>query len=121
DPKGFAVRTFDRAGNPSDRSFHVNVTCGQTKPWAVVDANATVLFDGLPARVSSIVDGNYAVSFDRNVAACAYIATPFDPSGATPGFPSTAQRLGDPSGVFVAARDLAGQRKLQRFGLTVAC
>jgi hypothetical protein len=123
DPKGFAVRTFDRAGNPADRSFHVNVTCGQAKPWAVVDANGSLLNDGTPARSSTVlgVDGNYSVSFDRDVRGCAYIATPFNPFGAAAVFASVAQRAGDPNGVFVASRDLASNRKAHRFGLTVVC
>ena len=72
--------------------------------WAVVNANGSLARGrGAVSAASLGVDGQYQVVFDRNVAACAYVATLGDagPSTGAVGVVTVAPRAGNANAVFV--------------------
>jgi hypothetical protein len=126
---GVFVRVVDRSGNSLDSSFHLAVTCGQTKNDAVVEASGAIARSHhvvSVAKLSGANGGTYEVIFDRNVSVCAYNAS-IGPStnggsiGPPPVAITTATRAGNPNGVFIFIHQANGATIDEPFHLTVYC
>ena len=95
-----------------------------TSLWAVVSGSDGSLFRSSGATASSrIATGQYAVTFNRDVTACSYLATIGNPqtSAPPPGTILTALRVGTTDAVFVLSTDLAGTHSDRNFHLAVFC
>jgi hypothetical protein len=125
---GVLVQTLSRAGNATDASFHLAVSCGAGGFTAVVRG------DGSLARGSNTVSsaklanpphGAYEVIFDRDVTACAYTASVGTPGRrrliTDPVTISTAQRITNANGVFILITNVDGALQNDPFDLVVSC
>jgi hypothetical protein len=129
-PAGVFVRVVDRLGNSLDSSFHLAVTCGSAKDYAVVEGTG-VLARGhhvtSVAKLSSTPNaGTYQVIFDRTVSGCAYnISIGPTTNGGSIGPPpvasTTATRAGNANGVFIFIHQANGATIDEPFHLTVYC
>jgi hypothetical protein len=98
-----------------------------TPLFAVVDGRTTppTLVRGAHATSVETAEGtsNFRVFFDRNVQACAYVATIGQPGFLTeePGFITTAAAAVNANAVFVTTDDTTGAGANRRFHLQVIC
>jgi hypothetical protein len=122
------VRTIARTGGNADFPFHLGMDCGDTKLVGVVNANgSTARGDHIvsSAKLSAIANaGTYEAIFDRNVSACAYIATIGLPGSNSIGDPvtiTTATRAGNAKGVFLFVHHQNGATIDEPFHLAVWC
>jgi hypothetical protein len=128
---GVFVRIVDRSGNSLDSPFHLGVTCGKTKLYAVVattDTTATLARGHnvvSVAKLSGPGGGTYEVIFNRTVSGCAYTAsvgtTTQGGSISTPVAITTATRAGNANGVFIFIHHTNGSTIDEPFHLTVKC
>jgi len=92
--------------------------------WATVHHNGT-LINGRKASDAGKVgmaDNLYAVTFDRDVSQCAYVATLTEITGGDNlGFVSTEPSGSDPNDVIVETRDIGGSGDPRSFHLQVSC
>lgn len=106
-----------------DLSGEVSKSLGQL--WAVVNADGSLARDrGAKSAASLGVDGQYEVVFNRNVSACAYVATLGDATASTGavGVVTVAPRDGNANAVFVQTFDvLTGLEANLPFHLAVFC
>ncbi len=129
---GVFIRIVDRTGAALDMPFHLGVTCGKTRLYAVVDTTASTATLARGSKVTSVAKlsttantGTYQVIFKRDVTGCAYEATVgLSGSGGSIGDPvtiSTASRAGNADGVFVFVHQTTGATIDEPFHLTVYC
>ncbi len=128
---GVFVHVSDRTGIAIDSPFHLGVTCGKTKLFAVVDTSPTTATLARGSKVTSVAKlsgaggGTYEVIFNRNVSTCAYAATVgVSTNGGSVTAPvtiTTATRAGNPNGVFLFIHQANGTTIDEPFHLTVYC
>jgi hypothetical protein len=125
---------FGAVGPKGDPGDPGTAGASATNLWCVVDADATrargsshCVSSGHPAAIFAprivATSGTYEVIFDRDVSACAYVATLGDVgvAGAPHGTIGTASRLGNANGVYVETRDSTGTLANIPFHLAVFC
>jgi hypothetical protein len=125
------VHTEDRSGVAADSSFHLGVTCGTTRLYAVVDTTSTTATLARGSKVTSVAKlggagtGTYQVIFNRAVSTCAYEATVgVSANGGSVTDPvaiTTATRAGNANGVFLFVHQTNGATIDEPFHLTVYC
>jgi hypothetical protein len=93
--------------------------------FAVVNTDGTLARAGCPGTVStSLGNGNYEVSFPRDISACAFVATiGLSTFGGTslPGMITDAGRAGNNAAVFIQTSNTAGTATPMPFHLSVQC
>jgi hypothetical protein len=108
----------------ADRPFHVRRVCDRTSLWALVAPDATLLAGTASAadRSSPLLGTPYRVRFDRDVAGCAFVATPrlSSPFAGT-GPVTTALDPDSSSSVLAATHEDAGPFSDGELGLVVVC
>jgi hypothetical protein len=94
-----------------------------TSLWAVVTGDGSLVRSSGATASSHVSTGQYAVTFNRDVTACSYIATIGNPgiSAPPPGTIVTALRVGTTNAVFVGTRDTAGTFSDRNLHLAVFC
>jgi hypothetical protein len=97
-----------------------------TALWAVVlGSNGALVRGSGTESTTRLAPGQYRVVFDRDVSACAYVATAGNPSNSNTNppraFASVAPQTGSPSTVFIEMRDDAGYDVDSSFHLAVFC
>jgi outer membrane protein assembly factor BamB len=122
-PTTVVISTFDPAGTPADRPFHLQVACGATRYWAVVAGNGRTARAGHAGLATHLGVGAYQVVFDHSVKNCAYTASLGDPAGAAPpaGRIITARLAGDANGVSVRTFAANGTPTDVPFHLAATC
>ena len=123
------VRVVDRLGNSLDSSFHLTVTCGKSKRFAVLEGSgvlARARHVTSVAKLSGANGGTYEVIFDRTVSGCAFSAdvgptTNGGSIGPPPVQISTATRAGNANGVFIFIHQANGSTIDEPFHLAVYC
>jgi|1186.fasta_scaffold18962_1 hypothetical protein len=125
---GVFVLIVSRTGASLDSSFHLAITCGLKKIWAVLDSGGTKARGAnvvSTAKLSGANGGTYEVIFNRNVSVCAYNATvgttTFGGSVSTPVAVTSATRAGNANGVFVFIHHDNGSTIDEPFHLSVYC
>jgi hypothetical protein len=92
--------------------------------WAFVWGGPSINKGKGATAVSSVSDGNYKVTFDRDVSACAYTATLAAPTSVSPeqtGIISVSAFTADPAAVNVRTRALDGSPAARGFTVQVWC
>jgi hypothetical protein len=93
--------------------------------WAVVNSDGTLARGAGVVGVEKLAGaaGRYAITFDRNVTECAYVAVPGQPTGGSvfARQATTAPRDGEPNAAFVRIEDNAGASADSSFHLIVSC
>jgi hypothetical protein len=95
-----------------------------TSLWAVVDGSSAAIVRSSGATASSkVTTGTYAVTFNRDVTACTYLATIGNSGIGNPphGTIVTALRVFTTNAVFVETKDVAGALADRNFHLAVFC
>lgn len=88
--------------------------------WAVVNQNGTLARGSRVTAVTWLGTGRYEVTFDRNVAGCAYIATTRNAYSQALGV-YTASGHQSPKGVYIETKNQGGGLTDGPFNLLVAC
>ncbi|GHP00166.1 hypothetical protein KSF_102130 [Reticulibacter mediterranei] len=120
--RGVYVETKNLGGGLTNFPFHLSVSC--QGPYAVVDANGSLVRGANVSTVNHLSTGRYEVTFNRDVSHCAYIATIGDPANAlvsNPGLVYTAGGHGGNEGVYVETKNLGGGLTNFPFHLSVSC
>jgi hypothetical protein len=94
------------------------------RAWAVVDEDGTLVRDQHATGVAQPLDGQYDVTFDRNIRMCAYVATPGDPGTDivfNPTFISVSRTPGTNNSVRVETKNAGGGLSDRPFHLVVVC
>jgi hypothetical protein len=93
-----------------------------TALWAVIATNGSAARNGHAASSEKVATGQYVVVFDRDVKACAYVATLGGTAAeSVVGQISVTRRSINANGVFVKTYDSAGVAADRSFHLAVFC
>lgn len=91
--------------------------------WATINSSGIPIHSENISAVSHAGAGSYIVDFTHSVKKCTFTATIGDPSSGTPppGYITVAGANADPTGVYIATFNAAGNSSDMGFHLNVRC